>query len=254
MAHISETDSISSTQSSIWLTDGGIREHLQPVHAVKAEIRKAAKKFRAAYARLSVMDPQTWEDRSCDLDLFDEVQEVDNQLMNICSAITTWSQEIAAVVDPCNEGDKSFCKAVRAFVERMRDMVEKSPFLLRSNREDAHQMRRREIRTIQAPPEGNKGMYDDSVAPLAPPSKTPRQASPAWTEMEGSFQFPPGSINVNQQEVGGHRPIAIGIRRHSQKRLSFSRETSQAEAQGPLSTPLIDLNGPPAPLAQAAAQ
>ena len=102
------------------------------------------------------MDPQTWEDKSCDLDLFDEVQEVDNQLMNICTAITTWSQEITAVIDPYNEGDKSFCEAVRAFIERMRDMVEKSPFLLRSNREDAHQMGRREIGTIQTPPRGEE--------------------------------------------------------------------------------------------------
>ena len=125
MAHISKTESISSTQSSIWLTDGGIRKHLQPVHAVKAEIRRAAKKFCAAYARFSVMDPQIWEDKSCDLDLFDEVQEVDNQLMNICSAITSWSQEITAVVDPCNEGDKSFCEAVRAFIERKEPLLAK---------------------------------------------------------------------------------------------------------------------------------
>ena len=41
-----------------------------------------------------------------------------------------------------------------AFIERMRDMVKRSPFLLRSKREDAHQMGRREIRTIQAPPRG----------------------------------------------------------------------------------------------------
>ena len=167
------------------------------------------------------MDPQTWEDTSCDLDLFNKVQEVDNQLMCICSAITTWSQEITAVVDPYNKGDKSFCEAIRAFIERMRNMVERSPFLLRSNREDAHQMGRREIRTIQAKPEGNKRLYDESLAPLAPPSKTPRQALPAFTEMEGSFWFPPGSVNVNQQEVGAHRPIALGMRRHSHKRLSF---------------------------------
>ena len=156
MAHISKTESTLSTQSSTWLTDGGIRKQLQPVHAVKVEIQKAAKKFRAAYTRFSVMDPQTWEDTSCDLDLFDEVQEVENQLMNICSAITSWSQEIIAVVDPCNEGNKSFCRSVRAFIERMRDMVERSPFLLKLNREDAHQMGRREIGTIQTPPRGEE--------------------------------------------------------------------------------------------------
>ena len=78
------------------------------VHNTKAEIRQAARKFRLAYARFAVMDLQTWEDKSCDLDVFDEVQEVDNQLMTICLTITCWSKEIAAIVDPNNVGDKSF--------------------------------------------------------------------------------------------------------------------------------------------------
>ena len=169
MAHISETDSISSTQSSIMLQNGGVHKGLAGVHATKAEIQLAAKNFRLAYARFSVMDPQTWEDKACNIDLFDEVQGVDDQLMTICSAITCWSQEIAALVDPNNDGDKSFCVSVRAFIERMRDMVARSPFLLKSNREDSHQLGRREIGMIQAPPEGNKRFFDESLAPLPPP-------------------------------------------------------------------------------------
>ena len=74
MAHISETESISSNQSSIILQEGGVHEGLMAVHNTKAEIRQAAKKFRLAYARFAVMDPQTWEDPACDLDIFEEVQ------------------------------------------------------------------------------------------------------------------------------------------------------------------------------------
>ena len=124
--------------------------------------------------------------------------------------------------------------SVRAFIERLRDMVNRSPFLLKSNRESAHQMGRREIGTVQAPTEGNKSLYDEFLVLLAPPQKKLRQASPAWTEMDqDSFQVPPGSVNVNQQEVGGFRPIAQGMRRHSQKRLSFSNTEAQEGAQGP---------------------
>ena len=109
---------------------------------------------------------------------------------------------------------------------------------------------------FRPPPEGNKRLHQESfVAEIQPPSKAPRPgspfpkaASPAFTEMDTEVPFdPPGSINVNQQEVGMHHPIALGMRRHSHKRLSFGREGIQAVAQGPPVTPtLIDLNGPPA--------
>ena len=69
--------------------------------------------------------------------------------MNICSAVSLWAEEISNTVDPYNENDKSFCRAVRAFIGRIKDMVDRSPFLLRANREDAHQMGIRSIETTQ---------------------------------------------------------------------------------------------------------
>ena len=58
--------------------------------------------------------------------------------------------------------------------------------------------------------------------------------------MEGSFNNPPGSINVNQQE------------RHSNRRLSWSHEGTQAGSQGPLLIPTL-VGSDPRPLAQAQA-
>ena len=109
---------------------------------------------------------------------------------------------------------------------------------------------------FRPPPEGKKRLYDESLDPLAPPQKAMRQGLPAFTEMDqDSFQFPPGSVNINLQEVGAHRPIALEMRRHSNKRLSFGRGDAQTGAQGPPLTPaLIDLNSLPAEPAQAAAQ
>ena len=114
--------------------------------------------------------------------------------MNICSAVSLWAEEISNTVDPYNENDKSFCRAVRAFIGRIKDMVDRSPFLLKANREDDHQMRRRMVGTIQAPPEGNKRLYQESfAATVQPPSKAPRlgspilkASSPAFTEMAHS--------------------------------------------------------------------
>ena len=255
MANFSDTDSVNSKASMQSLCLDGGPEHLQTLNESKVAIRLAAKNHRAAYARFSAMDPQTWEDQSCDLDLFEEVSEVDNMIMNICSSVSAWSKEIVEACDPYNHQDRSFCMSAKSFIARIKAQVDRSPFLLKSNRENEHQMSRRMVSTIQDPPEGNKRLHQESfLAEVQPPSKAlrpgspfPRAISPAFTEMDHqdteAFN-PPGSVNVNQQEVGGHRPIAIGMRRHSHKRLSFSRENSQAEAQGPPITPLIDLNGP----------
>ena len=146
-----------------------------------------------------------------------------------------------------------FCRGPSSFIARIKDQVDRSPFLLKLNRDDEHQMSRRMVGTIQNPTEGNKRLHQESFLPeIQPPFKAPRPGSPfpravspAFTEMDHQDtdlpMNPPGSINVNQQEVGTHRPIAIGMRRHSHKRLSFSREANQAEAQGPPVTPtLID--------------
>ena len=263
MAQYSDTDSTASRASLQALE---LPEHLQSLNESKVAIRLAAKNHRAAYARLSAMDPQTWEDPSCDIDLFEEVSEVDNMIMNICSSVSAWSKEIVEACDPYNKFDRSFCRSASAFIARIKDQVDRSPILLKSNREDEHQMGRRMVGTIQNVPEGNKRLHQESfLAEIQPPSKAPRPGSPfprailpAFTEMDHQDNDqtfnPPGSVNVNQQEVGMHRPIAIGMRRHSNRRISFGRESNQAEAQGPLGTPLIDLNGPPAELAQAAAQ
>ena len=76
--------------------------------------------------------------------------------------------------------------------------------------------------TIQNPPEGNKRLHQESfLAEIQPPSKAPRPGSPfpkavspAFTEMDTDLPFnPPGSVNISEQEVGMHRPIAIGMRR-----------------------------------------
>ena len=87
MAHYSNTDSVTS-KASLQDLEGG-PEHLQILNKSKVAIRLAAKKHRAAYACFVTMDPQTWEDRSCDLDLYEEVSEVDNLIMNICSSVSS---------------------------------------------------------------------------------------------------------------------------------------------------------------------
>ena len=60
MAHISETDSISSTQSTIDLQGGA--KYLEGLKETKMAIRLVAKNLCAQYACFLAMDPQTWED------------------------------------------------------------------------------------------------------------------------------------------------------------------------------------------------
>ena len=55
---------------------------------------------------LVAMDPQTWEDCGCDLDLYEEVSEVDNLIMNICLSVSSWAKEIVEACDPYNQQDK----------------------------------------------------------------------------------------------------------------------------------------------------
>ena len=86
MSQFSDTDSNTSKASLQALE---LPEHLQILNESKVAIRLAAKNHRAAYARFSAMDPQTWEDKSCDLDLYEEVSEVDNMIMNICSSVSS---------------------------------------------------------------------------------------------------------------------------------------------------------------------
>ena len=105
MALFSDTDSVTSKASMQDLKGGP--EHLQILNESKLAIRLAAKKHRAAYAHFVAMDPQTWEDPACNLDLYEEVSEVDNQIMNICLAVTSWSKEIVEAVDPYNQHDRS---------------------------------------------------------------------------------------------------------------------------------------------------
>ena len=138
MAQFSDTDSVTS-KALIQDLDGG-PEHLQILNESKVAIRLAARKHRAAYACFVAMDPQTWEDPACDLDLYEEVSEVDNQIMNICLAVSLWSKEIVEACDPYNQHDRSFCRGASSFIARIKGQVDRSPFLLKSNREDEHQM------------------------------------------------------------------------------------------------------------------
>ena len=69
MANFSDTDSVNSKASIQSLCLDGGPEHLQTLNESKVAIWLAAKNHRAAYARFLAMDPQTWEDQSCDLDL-----------------------------------------------------------------------------------------------------------------------------------------------------------------------------------------
>ena len=92
MAHITDNASISSNTLTVALEGGG--PHLEPLKVTRTKIRAAAKKLCADYACFSVMDPQVWEDADCDLEVFEQVQEVINALMIICMATTSWAQEV----------------------------------------------------------------------------------------------------------------------------------------------------------------
>ena len=94
------------------------------------------------------------------------------------------------------------------------------------------------------PQKGIRGSTKSFAATVQPPSKAarpgspfPKAVSPAFTEMdtEGSFNHPPGSINVNQQEVDIHRPIALGISEGIQIDGSHLAERgSRVRPKGPL--------------------
>ena len=86
MSQFSNTNSVSS-KALIQALEGG-PENLQILNKSKVAIRLAAKNHRAAYARFSAMDPQTWEDPSCNIDLYEEVSKVDNMIMNICLSVS----------------------------------------------------------------------------------------------------------------------------------------------------------------------
>ena len=85
MAQYSDNDSTASRASMQALE---LPEHLQTLNESKVAIRLAAKNHRAAYARFSAMDPQTWEDPSCNIDLYEEVSKVDNMIMSICLSVS----------------------------------------------------------------------------------------------------------------------------------------------------------------------